>query len=59
LIEETNPAASLFCAEIERINLRIRIIMIKTNICPQSTVCADKEVFHGMGRKIKPEHELY
>lgn len=49
---------SLFCARIERKNLRISFI-IKENLYPQSTICVDKEVSHGMGSQIKPEHELY
>jgi len=59
IIEEINFIASLFCARIERNNLGICLIIIKANLCPQSTICADKEVSHGMGPQIKPKHELY
>jgi len=42
-------ADSLFCARIERNNLKISLIIIKANLYPQSTICVSKEVSHGMG----------
>jgi hypothetical protein len=50
---------SLFCARIERKNLKISLIIRKEALCPQSKAYTDKEVSHGMGGKIKPKHELY
>ena len=37
----------------------IGLIIIKTKLYPQSTIDADKEVFHGMGPQIESKHELY
>ena len=42
--------SSLFCARIERKSFILSLIMIKTNPGIESTMCADKEVSHGMGR---------
>ncbi len=52
-------AVSLFCARIERKTLRISLIIIKTNLYPQSTIGAEKEGSYGMGSQIKSEPTLY